>query len=35
LREIAALLAAPQPRGPRPRSRLVAAKTDSESLFPL
>jgi DNA-binding transcriptional MerR regulator len=35
LREIAALLAAPQPRGPRPRGRLVAAKTDSDSLFPL
>ena len=35
LREIAALLAAPPPRTPRPRARLVTARPDSESLFPL
>ena len=35
LREIAALLAAPQPRSHRPRGRLVAGKTESDRLFPL
>lgn len=35
LREIAALLAAPQPRSPRHRSRLAAVTTESDSLFPV
>jgi DNA-binding transcriptional MerR regulator len=35
LREIAALLAVPPPRTPRPRARLVTARPDSDSLFPL
>jgi DNA-binding transcriptional MerR regulator len=35
LREIAALLAAPPPRTPRHRTRLVTARADSDSLFPL
>jgi hypothetical protein len=35
LREIAALLATPQPRPARPRGRLLSSKPDSGSLFPL
>lgn len=35
LREIAALLAAPQPRPQRPRGRLTTVRTESDSLFPL
>src|ERR1039458_8228818 len=35
LREIAALLAAPQPRPARPRSRVVSIPPDTGNLFPL
>ena len=35
LREIAALLASPPPRAARPRVRLVPARPESDSLFPL